>query len=69
MVTIATKYGLLGVAFFTPFILSIPIGMFLAARLNVKFIQNSPKILTSLCVSVLLWSLFLTTILDFIPDF
>jgi hypothetical protein len=54
------KYGLAGVSFLTPVILSIPIGTIL---LN-AFEDNKRKIFVYMFFSILFWSLFLTSIFE-----
>jgi len=58
IVKIKSKYGLYGIAFFTPVLFSIPVGCFLASRF-----YNSPK--NNLLIqlgSVVFWSLLLPLI-------
>lgn len=57
------KYGLIGIALFSPILISIPVGAFLAARFfsHQRFIA-----LTFLSLSVLFWSIILTTFIYFI---
>ncbi len=57
------KYGLIGIALFSPILISIPVGAFLAARF---FSHQSFIALTFLCLSVLFWSVVLTTFIYFI---
>jgi len=54
------KYGLKGVAFFTPIFLSIPIGTFIMTRLEKK----RKIILLYLFISVVFWSFTLTTLFE-----
>lgn len=51
-VKIKSKYGLFGIAAITPFILSIPIGCFIAMR----YYKNKKKIFIYLFISVVFWS-------------
>lgn len=67
IVRIMQKYGLAGIAFVTPCIISIPIGCFIAARVNQKFSQNNRQALLYLIYSVIGWSFFLTTAFHFLP--
>ncbi len=60
IVKLKVKYGLLGVALLTPILLSIPIGTFVAT----KIINNKKKIILYMSISVLLWSVLLTTIFN-----
>lgn len=58
IVKIKSKYGLYGIAFFTPILFSIPIGCFLSAR----FFHSHKKNLMVQLGSVLFWSLLLPLI-------
>lgn len=60
-VRIIKKYGLPGIALFTPTIISIPIGTLLARRLY----PNRKKVYSYLLVSVVFWSLLFSLILHF----
>ncbi|NNM95363.1 MAG: hypothetical protein HKL88_07870 [Bacteroidia bacterium] len=48
---IKTKWGLAGIAFFTPFILSIPIGTALA----VHFYRDKQKVISYMFISIVAW--------------
>lgn len=61
IVRLMQKYGLNGIAILTP-LLSLPLGVFIAERINVKFIQNREKVLLYLCVSMVIWTFVLTGI-------
>lgn len=52
------KYGLWGIAALTPILLSIPLGTFLAN----KYYSNKKSVLFSLAVSVVCWSLIMSSI-------
>lgn len=52
---ISAKYGLIGLAAFTPFILSIPIGTLLA----VHFYHDKQKIISYMVVSIIVWGVVL----------
>jgi hypothetical protein len=52
-VKVKTRYGLFGIAAITPFILSIPIGCFIAMR----YYKNKKKVFLYLFLSVVFWSL------------
>lgn len=57
-VLLIRNYGLFGIAIFTPIFISIPVGSFLAAR----FFGKTPLItITILSISVLFWSISLST--------
>lgn len=58
-VKIIRKYGLPGLAFLTPTIISIPVGTFLAVR----FFPNKLKVFVFLSSSVVLWALIISFIL------
>jgi hypothetical protein len=49
------RWGLAGIAFMTPFILSIPIGTFLAVR----FFQDKQKVISYMLISITLWDIVL----------
>lgn len=52
------KYGLFGIAFLTPVLLSIPLGTFLAN----KYYKNKKQVLLSLTLSVVCWSVVFSSI-------
>lgn len=58
MVRVKQRVGVVGMAFITPTILSIPIG----AVVSAKFFKHNPWMLPSLLISVFLWALLLTTL-------
>ncbi len=58
IVKIKSKYGLYGIAFFTPIFFSIPIGCFLAAR----FYNSHRKNITVLISAVIFWAFLLPII-------
>ena len=49
------KWGLAGIAFFTPFILSIPIGTMLAVR----FYSDKQKVISYMLISIAAWDMLL----------
>lgn len=51
------RFGMAGIAFVTPSVLSIPLGVFLADRLNGKFIHNRRVLVLHMMISVFFWSL------------
>ena len=59
-VRIWRKYGLIGLAFLTPVVISIPIGTVLANA----FEENKKKIFIYMFFSILFWSVFLTSIFE-----
>ncbi|HRG59886.1 MAG TPA: hypothetical protein PK323_13095 [Bacteroidia bacterium] len=61
IVSMMQKYGLNGIAVLTP-LLSLPLGVFIAGRINDKFIQNRKKVLIYLCASMVIWTFILTGI-------
>ena len=54
------KYGLIGIAFITPIVLSIPIGTVIASSLA----QNRKKVLVYMFFSILFWSVFMTSMFE-----
>jgi hypothetical protein len=58
LVLTVRKYGLWGIAILTPILLSIPLGTFLAS----KYYKNKKSVLLSLAVSVVGWSLVMSSI-------
>ena len=58
IIKVKSKFGILGLAFITPVVLSIPIGSMLAAR----FFSDNKMTLPVLMTLVLFWSLVLTTL-------
>ena len=59
-VTLIRDYGLFGIALFSPILISIPVGSFLAARF---FEKNVNTALAIMCMSVLFWSITISTFL------
>jgi hypothetical protein len=59
-VIIIRDYGLFGIAIFSPILISIPVGSFLAARF---FEKNANTALAIMCMSVLFWSISISTFL------
>jgi hypothetical protein len=57
IVNIRKKYGLIGIIFLTPVLLSIPIGAFLAQ----KYYAKKSRILVYLSLSVIMWSFFISS--------
>ena len=57
LVRFVRRFGLPGIAFITPLILSIPLGTFLCSRINDKFVRNRNRMLGFLFASVAFWSL------------
>jgi len=62
MVKIIRKYGLPGIAFITPTIISIPVGTMLAEGL---YKHEPRKVFLYLSASVILWALIFSTALSF----
>lgn len=60
IVKIWQKYGLVGIAFVTPVILSIPIGTVIASSL----VQNRKKVMLYMFFSILFWSVFMTSMFE-----
>jgi hypothetical protein len=58
---IIKSYGLIGVALITPTIISIPVGTVLA----LKLFPDKRKVIFTLSISVLLWSILLSSLLFF----
>jgi uncharacterized membrane protein len=52
IVWVKMRFGLIGIAFLTPLLLSIPIGCFLAVR----YFKNKHRILVFMFLSILFWS-------------
>jgi hypothetical protein len=61
VITVKQKFGLAGIAFITPILLSTPIGAFLAER----FFRNKRKIILYFSAATLLWGFILYFILYF----
>jgi len=57
-VVLIRDYGLFGIAIFSPILISIPVGSFLAARF---FDKNSFAAMVVMCLSVLFWSISIST--------
>lgn len=55
------KYGLPGIAFLTPILLSVPVGTFIATKLT----HNKTKIFLYITVAILLWAVALTLLTHF----
>lgn len=60
IIRIWKKYGLWGVAWLTPIILSIPVGTFIMTRLEKK----KKKIVFKLLISIITWSFALTSVFE-----
>jgi len=60
VIRIWKKYGLWGVAWLTPILLSIPVGTFIMTRLEKK----KKKIVFKLLISIVVWSFTLTTLFE-----
>jgi hypothetical protein len=60
IIRIWKKYGLWGVAWLTPILLSIPVGTFIMTRLEKK----KKKIVFKLLISIVTWSFTLTTLFE-----
>jgi len=60
LVTIFRKYGLFGIAFLTPVILSIPIGTIIANSLEPK----KRKIFLFMFISILFWSTLMVSLFE-----
>ncbi len=65
IVKIKKKFGLFGIAFVTPAIISIPVGTVIAMNLYTK----KRKVLLALCISLLSWSVVLNLITPLIIEF
>jgi len=59
-VMLIRNYGLFGIAMFSPIIISIPVGSFLAARF---FESNKKASIAIMSMSVVLWSVSISTFL------
>lgn len=58
IINLRRKYGFFGIILFTPVLLSIPIGAFLAQ----KYYSKKANILIYMSISVVLWSFFMSSI-------
>lgn len=58
IIKIRNRFGYAGIVILTPILLSIPIGTFLAT----KYYSKKPNLLAMLSLSVVVWSLVLTSI-------
>lgn len=65
MVRVKLKVGVLGMAFITPTILSIPIG----AVVSAKFFKHRKLMLPALVVSVVFWSVLITSVSYFFTTY
>ncbi len=59
IIIIKRKFGLAGIAFITPVLLSIPIGSFLGQR----FYRNKTKVITYISLSVVFWTLVIYSVM------
>jgi uncharacterized membrane protein len=57
IVWVKMRFGLIGIAFLTPFLLSIPLGCFLAVR----YFEGRQKIIIYMYVSVLFWAVSISS--------
>lgn len=53
IVNVKRRFGLVGIALLTPFLLSIPLGCYL----SVRYFKNKQKVITYLFASILFWSI------------
>ncbi|HKR07062.1 MAG TPA: hypothetical protein VJY62_20660 [Bacteroidia bacterium] len=60
VVKVWKKYGLMGIAFITPVLISIPVGTIIANNM----VQNRKKIFLYMFISVLFWSLLMTSLFE-----
>lgn len=60
LVKIWRKYGLVGIAFLTPVLISIPIGTIIANNM----IHNKKKIFLYMFISIVFWSIFLNAVVE-----
>jgi hypothetical protein len=58
IVRVKRRFGLIGIAFLTPLLLSIPIGCFL----SVRYFKVKHKILIHMYVSVIFWSVSISSL-------
>lgn len=58
IITLRRKYGFFGIVLFTPVLLSIPIGAFLAQ----KYYSKQANVLVYMSISVVLWSFCISSI-------
>ena len=58
IINVRKKYGFIGIIFFTPILLSIPIGAFLAQ----KYYSKKNNVLVYMSISIVLWSFFISSI-------
>lgn len=58
IVQVKKRFGLIGIAFFTPLLFSIPLGCFLAVR----YFKQKHKIMIYMFVSVLFWSVSISSL-------
>jgi hypothetical protein len=56
IVRLKLKYGLVGIAFLTPILLSVPVGTFIATKLS----HNKLKIFAYVAIAIFVWSVALT---------
>jgi hypothetical protein len=61
-VKVMQRYGLAGLAFVTPSLISIPVGSTIAANLSGRKAKNKLKVITLFCSSIIFWDLVLTAI-------
>jgi len=58
------RFGLKGIAFITPSLLSIPLGCFIAVR----YYKDKRRIISAMCISIFLWAVFLYFFLRYLKD-
>ncbi|PKP47394.1 MAG: hypothetical protein CVT95_05715, partial [Bacteroidetes bacterium HGW-Bacteroidetes-12] len=58
IITLKTKYGLIGISTLSPIFFSIPLGCFLASR----FYRNEKKTVFIMLLGVLFWSIVFTVV-------
>ncbi len=64
IIKIKRRFGLAGIAFFTPILLSVPLGAFLGER----FYKKKSKVIIALSIAIVLWEVALYAIYYFFYD-
>lgn len=58
IVKVKRRFGLIGIAFLTPLLFSIPLGCFIAVR----YFKNKQKILVYMFLSIIFWSVSISSL-------
>lgn len=64
IISVKTRFGLIGIVALAPVLISIPLGCYLAVR----YFKNKNKIISYMIVSVLVWAIISVPVFDYFGD-